>query len=40
VKHRAHLFIPMQMRSYATKETKWIVDDVELEPETDDAAAQ
>jgi hypothetical protein len=33
VKGRAHLFIPMQMRSYEGKTPKWIVADCELEPE-------
>lgn len=32
VNHRAHLFIPMQQRSYEGKTPKWIVADVELEP--------
>jgi hypothetical protein len=30
VNHRAHLFIPMQERSYEGKTPKWIVSDVEF----------
>jgi hypothetical protein len=33
VEHRAHLFIPMQERSYEGKTPKWIVSEVELVPE-------
>ena len=33
VDHRAHLFIPMQERSYAGKTPKWIISDVDLVPE-------
>ena len=32
VDHRAHLFIPMQERSYEGKIPKWIVSDVEFVP--------
>jgi hypothetical protein len=32
VKHRAHLFIPMQERSYEGDIPRWVVSDVELEP--------
>ena len=32
VNHRAHLFIPMQERSYEGKTPRWVVSDVELEP--------
>jgi len=32
VDHRAHLFIPMQERSYEGKTPKWIVSDVEFVP--------
>ena len=35
VKGQAHLFIPMQQRSYETTPPKWIVADVELEPDGD-----
>lgn len=35
VKGQAHLFIPMQQRSYDTTPPKWIVADVELEPDED-----
>ena len=35
VKGQAHLFIPMQQRSYDTTPPKWIVADVELEPDSD-----
>ena len=31
--HRAHLFIPMHQRNYMTVPAKWVIDDVELEPE-------
>jgi hypothetical protein len=33
VDHRAHLFIPMQERSYEAKTPKWIISDVDLVPE-------
>ena len=33
VKHQAHLFIPMQQRSYAGKTPQWIVADCDLAPE-------
>ena len=33
VDHRAHLFIPMQERSYAGKTPRWVVSDVEFVPE-------
>jgi hypothetical protein len=32
VDHRAHLFIPMQERSYEAKTPRWIVSDVEFLP--------
>ena len=32
VDHRAHLFIPMQERSYEERTPKWIVSDVEFVP--------
>ena len=32
VNHRAHLFIPMEQRSYEGQTPRWIVSDVELEP--------
>jgi hypothetical protein len=32
VKHRSHLFIPMQERSYEGDIPRWVVSDVELEP--------
>jgi hypothetical protein len=32
---RAHLFIPMQQRSYESQPPKWVVADVELEPDSD-----
>ena len=32
VNHRAHLFIPMQERSYESKTPRYIVVDEELEP--------
>ena len=35
VKGQTHLFIPMQQRSYETTPPKWIVADVELEPDSD-----
>ena len=35
VNRRAHLFIPMQQRSYESQPPKWIVADVELEPDSD-----
>lgn len=35
VKGRAHLFVPMQQRSYESAPPKWIVTDVEFEPDTD-----
>ena len=35
VKGRAHLFIPMQQRSYEGDTPKWTVADVEFEPDTD-----
>jgi hypothetical protein len=31
----AHLFIPMHQRSYESQPPKWIVADVELEPDSD-----
>ena len=33
VNHRAHLFIPMEERSYTGKTPEWVVSDVEFEPE-------
>jgi|GEM_PF-2812469 len=36
VNHRAHLFIPMEERSYEGKVPRWVVSNVELEP-VDDA---
>ena len=33
VNHRAHLFIPMEERSYEGKTPKWVVSDVEFTPE-------
>jgi hypothetical protein len=36
VKRRAHLFIPMEERSYEGDTPRWIVSDVELEPVEDD----
>lgn len=36
VNHRAHLFIPMEERSYEGKVPRWVVSDVELEA-VDDA---
>ena len=33
VKHRAHLFIPMTEQSYTRKTPKWVVSDVEFEPQ-------
>lgn len=35
VSGQAHLFIPMHQRSYDTTPPKWIVADVELEPDSD-----
>ena len=35
VNRRAHLFIPMQQRSYESSPPKWIVADVEFEPDSD-----
>ena len=35
VKGQTHLFIPMQQRSYDTTPPKWVVADVELEPDQD-----
>ena len=35
VNRQAHLFIPMHQRSYETTPPKWIVADVELEPDSD-----
>jgi len=35
VNRRTHLVIPMQQRSYDTSPPKWIVADVELEPDSD-----
>ena len=35
VNRRAHLFIPMQQQSYESQPPKWIVADVELEPDSD-----
>jgi hypothetical protein len=32
VNHRAHLFVPMQERSYEGDIPRWVVSDVELEP--------
>jgi hypothetical protein len=36
VKHRAHLFIPVQERNYEDRTPRWVVDDLELEPVTGD----
>src|SRR6266853_474476 len=33
VNHRAHLFIPMEERSYTGRTPKWVVSDVEFAPE-------
>src|SRR5215467_10092565 len=33
VNHRAHLFIPMWEQDYTGKTPKWVVSDVEFEPE-------
>jgi hypothetical protein len=33
VNHRAHLFIPMEERSYTGKTPDWVVSDVEFTPE-------
>lgn len=33
VNHRAHLFVPMEERDYTGKTPKWVVSDVEFEPE-------
>jgi hypothetical protein len=33
VNHRAHLVIPMEERSYTGRTPKWVVNDVEFEPE-------
>jgi hypothetical protein len=35
VSGQAHLFIPMQQRSYDTTPPKWVIADVELEPDED-----
>ena len=35
VSGQAHLFIPMHQRSYDTTPPKWVVADVELEPDSD-----
>jgi hypothetical protein len=35
VSGQAHLFIPMQQRSYDTTPPKWVVADVEFEPDED-----
>ena len=35
VKGRAHLFVPMQQRSYEGNTPKWTVADVEFEPDSD-----
>jgi hypothetical protein len=35
VNRRAHLFIPMHQRSYESTPPKWIVADVEFEPDSD-----
>ena len=35
VSRRAHLFIPMHQRSYESSPPKWIVADVEFEPDED-----
>jgi hypothetical protein len=35
VNRRAHLFIPMQQRSYESATPKWVVADVEFEPDDD-----
>ena len=35
VNRRAHLFIPMQQQSYESQPPKWVVADVELEPDDD-----
>jgi hypothetical protein len=32
VEHQAHLFIPMQERSYTGKSPKWVVSEVEFTP--------
>jgi hypothetical protein len=36
VNHSAHLFIPMQERSYEGKNPKWVVSDVEFLPESEE----
>jgi hypothetical protein len=36
VDRRAHLFIPMHEREYTGRTPKWVVSDVELEPEDED----
>lgn len=33
VSHRAHLFIPMEERSYTGKTPRWVVSEVEFAPE-------
>ena len=33
VDHRAHLFVPVHERNYEGKTPRWVVDDMELEPE-------
>jgi hypothetical protein len=35
VNRRAHLFIPMHQQSYESQPPKWVVADVELEPDSD-----
>ena len=40
VNGRAHLFIPMQERSYEARTPRWVVDDVELEPQDDVAPSR
>lgn len=37
VNRRAHLFIPMQERDYTGKTPRWVVANVELEPQAEDA---
>ena len=33
VDHRAHLFVPVHERNYEGKTPRWVVDEMELEPE-------
>ena len=35
VNRRAHLFIPMHQQSYESQPPKWVVADVEFEPDSD-----